>query len=54
MLQNHLVAGIANSQMQRRLLTEDELTFQRAYDLAIAMEMADKDSHDLQHQTKTL
>ena len=54
MLCDHLVAGIANSRMQIRLLAKDELTFQRAYNLAIAMEMTNKDSHDLKHQTTAL
>ena len=43
------VASITIEYMQRRLLSEPELIFQKAFDLAQAMELADKGTHDLQN-----
>ena len=48
MLRDRLVCGIANKDIQRRLLAESGLTLQKAIDLARAMETADKDVKDLQ------
>jgi len=43
MLRDRLVCGVNDSRIQRRLLAELELTFKKAYELAQAIEMADKD-----------
>ena len=52
MLRDRLVCGINDSRIQRRLLSELNLTFQKAYDLALAMEIADKDTQDMQKATR--
>ena len=49
MLPDRLVCGINDDRIQKRLLSEPELTFQKAFDLAQAMELADKGTHDLQN-----
>ena len=50
MLRDRLVVGIMNDRIQRRLLAEKELTFKRAYDLAIAHETAEKNTTELQQK----
>ena len=50
MLRDRLVVGIMNDRIQRRLLAEKELTFKRAYDLAIAHETAEKNTTELQRE----
>ena len=52
MLRDRLVCGINNHQIQRRLLAETELTYQKAVELALAMESASKNVGDL-HVSKT-
>ena len=49
MLRDRLICGINDDRIQRRLLSEPELTFQKVFDLAQAMELADKGTHDLQN-----
>ena len=50
MIRDHLVCGINDPRIQRRLLQEpDSLTYGNAYKLAIAMETASKDALDLQN-----
>ena len=48
MLRDRLICGINNDQMQRRLLAESKLNFEKAYELSQAMEMADHDARELQ------
>ena len=47
MLRDRLVCGINDKRMQRRLLSEPELTYQKAFDLAQAMESAEKHTQSL-------
>ena len=47
MLRDRLVCGIGDGKIQRRLLAESELTFKKAFELAQAMETADRDAQDL-------
>ena len=46
-LRDKLVCGLTNEHVKKRLLTEVELTFQRAHDLAVSMEVAQKDTNEL-------
>ena len=48
MLRDRLVCGVNDSRIQRRLLSEPDLTYKRAYDLAQAMEAAERNALDLQ------
>ena len=48
MLRDRLVCGVNDQRVQRRLLAEGDLTFQKAYDIAIAMEAADRNARELQ------
>ena len=53
LLRDRLVCGINDMQMQRRLLSEKEITFKTALEIALAMETAARDTHTcstLQHQ----
>ncbi|XP_048866410.1 uncharacterized protein LOC125739899 [Brienomyrus brachyistius] len=54
MLCDRLVCGIADDHIQRRLLAEPELTFDKALAVAQAMETANRDVHDLQLQSMAL
>ena len=45
---DRLVCGIRSDQSQKRLLTEKNLTFKKAKEMALAMEMAIKDTKELQ------
>ena len=47
MLRDRLVCGIADTRCQQRLLAEVELTFDKAFKLAQAMEVAERDSKQL-------
>ena len=47
MLRDHLVCGIANKNMQWRLLQEPALLFEKGLDLALSAEAAEKDSRRL-------
>ena len=44
MLRDRLVCGINDPRMQRRLLSESDLDFDKALKTALAMEMADRDA----------
>ena len=48
MLCDCLVCGINDSRIQRRLLAESDLNYKKAYELALALETADKSAQDLQ------
>ena len=48
MLRDRLICGINNDRMQRHLLAESKLSFEKAYELAQAMETADHDAKELQ------
>ncbi|XP_065891709.1 uncharacterized protein [Dysidea avara] len=48
MLQDRLVCGVEDSRIQRQLLAEPELTFDKAFEIAMASESAEKDVKDLQ------
>ena len=48
MLRDRLVCGIADTQIQKRLLQEKELDFKKAFDVAQAMEAAARNTADLQ------
>ena len=55
MLRDRLVVGINDSRIQRRLLAEPELTYKKAFELALAAEAADKNAKDLQgHRSESL
>lgn len=47
MLRDRLVVGVKDATIQRKLLSESELTFSKAYNLATAMELAPKDLEDI-------
>ena len=48
MLRDRLVCGIENSHIQRRLLAEPNLTLDKAVEISLAMESADRNAKDLQ------
>ena len=48
MLQDRLVCGIEDPKIQRRLLTERDLSFNKAFELVLASEFADQNAKDLQ------
>ena len=45
---NRLICGINSNRMQRCLLTESKLSFEKAYELALAIETADHSAKELQ------
>ena len=47
MIRGRLVCGVNDERIQRRLLAETDLTFDKALHLAQAIESADKDTKDL-------
>ena len=49
MLRDRLVCGVLDYRLQRRLLAESNLTFSKALDLAVAVELAEKNVRDLQN-----
>jgi len=49
-LRDRLVCGLVNEHIQRKLLVEADLTYDRAKAIAIAAEMAVKDAVELRHQ----
>ena len=51
MLRDRLVCGINDDRVQRRLLAETDLTFERAFKIAVAAEAACKNAKDLQAKT---
>ena len=48
MLRDRLVCGVANERVQRRLLAEPDLTFEKVFSLATAMETAERNASELQ------
>ena len=52
MLRDRLVCGISDKAMQQRLLSEPDLTFQKAYDLAVLLESVKKDTAQLQSEAR--
>uniref|UniRef100_A0AAV2K4M6 Uncharacterized protein n=1 Tax=Knipowitschia caucasica TaxID=637954 RepID=A0AAV2K4M6_KNICA len=48
MLRDRLVCGIAEDRIQRRLLAEPNMTFEKALKIAQAIETANRDVRDLQ------
>ena len=50
MLRDHLVCGINDQRLQRRLLAEPNLTYTKAFELAQATEAADRNAKDLQEK----
>ena len=48
MLRDRLVCGINDNRLQRRLLAEANLTFKKAYEIAQAMEAAERSAKELQ------
>ncbi|CAG2249536.1 unnamed protein product [Mytilus edulis] len=51
MLRDRLVVGIKSDRIQRRLLAEPNLTFEKALEIATAMETAEKNAQDIQAKT---
>ena len=49
-LRDRFVCGLNNESVQKRLLQEKDLTFERATSLALAMEMAQRDAQELQEK----
>ena len=43
-----MVCGVNDERIQRRLLAESQLDFKKALELATAMEIADKNTRDIQ------
>ena len=54
MLCDRLVCGINDSRIQRRLLAEPDLDYRKAYELALALEAADKSAQDLQAKPSSI
>ena len=50
MLRDRLVCGINDAGIQRRLLSESELTYKKAFDMALGVESAERNAKDLQSQ----
>ena len=53
-LRDRFVCGLTSEQIQKRLLSEDNLTYDKAVKIALAMESAIKDSSELQLHSKPL
>ena len=51
MLRDRLVSGVNHEKIQRRLLSEAQLTFKKAYEISSAMEAAAQHMQDLQMKT---
>ena len=51
---DRFVCGLYNESIQKRLLVETSLTFEKALKLAVAMETATKDSLELRGKAKTI
>ncbi len=52
-LRDKFVCGLNNEQIQKRLLTESKLTFQKAQSVAFSMETAARDAHELSQAKHT-
>ena len=50
MLRDRLVCNIYDNQLQRRLLSEKDLTFETSMEMAKGMESPQKDPVDLPHE----
>ena len=48
MLRDRLVCGVRDSRLQRRLLTEKDLTFAKAFELAKLAELAERSAGKVQ------
>ena len=48
MLKDRLICGIGDTRMQRRLLSEKDLTFQKAQDIVLALEAADANAGEVE------
>ena len=53
MLRDKLVVGINDERIQRKLLTESYLTFEKAQQIALAIELADKSANDFKQTSST-
>ena len=53
-LRNQFVFGIENSRIQSRLLETKDLDFKKAVNIAISMELADKERNNLDSQEKSV
>ena len=51
MLRDRLVCGVRHVGIQKRLLAEKDLTYEKAYELALTMEAAERDTKDLKHDS---
>ena len=49
MLRDRLVCGVQQDSIQQRLLAEKDLTYQKALELATAMEAAAQGSQDMRY-----
>lgn len=49
MIGDRLVCRIANEKWQQRLLTEDKLTYDKAFTLLLSLEASEKEAKDLTH-----
>ena len=47
MLRDRLVSGVQNAVIQKKLLAEKDLTFKSALEIALALEIADKNAREL-------
>ncbi len=50
MLRDRLVCGVNHDRIQRNLLSESKLTYAKAYELAVAIETAERDTKDLKNR----
>ena len=51
-LRDRLVCGLRSEAIQRKLLVEESLTLQRAYEIAHSMEIANRQASELQASTR--
>ena len=54
MLRDRLVCGCKDSRLQCKLLAKSDLTFEKAFKQAKAMECAERDSKGLQYKTRDM
>ena len=47
MLHDRLVSGVQNAVIQKKLLAEKDLAFKSALEIALALEIADKNAREL-------
>ena len=50
MLRDRLVCGVNHEGIQRKLLSERNLTYDKAFELSVAIETAERDTKDLKTQ----